>query len=101
MTSVLHEKILSRGYWRGIIRPTKFEEKYVPNIASLYPILEKNQVQIRGWEFPPFNYKEPYEIKLDWIGQEFEWEHCKFIWRFFQSGQFFYIFSITDDWRDK
>lgn len=101
MASELYNKILSRGYWRVIIRPTSFEEKHVNEIASLYPIIEKTKVEIRGWDFPHVDYKNSYTRGLDFIEQEFEWEHHKSIWRFYQSGQFYYLDALSLDWRDE
>lgn len=101
MRTPLHLKILSRGYWQVAIRPTKFVEKRVEEIASLLPILENNRVQIRGWDFPHINYRESHHVDLDWIGQELDWEHHKSIWRFYQSGQFFHIKALPLDWRDE
>lgn len=101
MLNTLHKKILSRGYWQVIIRPSVFEAKRIQNIASLHPIIEKTRVKIRGWDFPHIDYRETHQIDLDWIGQEFEWEHHKSIWRFYQSGQFFQIAALPLDWRDE
>lgn len=101
MRSDLHNKILSRGYWQVIIRPVTFKEKRVEDIASLFPLVEKTKVSLRGWDFPHIDYKVPYQIDVDWIGQEMEWQHHKSVWRFFQSGQFFHVAALPLDWRDE
>jgi len=40
-------------------------------------------------------------IDIDWIGQEFEWQHYISSWRFYQSGQFTHISGMPVDWRDQ
>jgi hypothetical protein len=97
----LYSKIKSRGYWRVIIRPTVFIEKKVNEIPSLLSLIDDNQVKIRGWSFPYVNYREQPHIDLDWIGQEFDREHHKSIWRLYQSGQFLHIKALALDWRDE
>ena len=99
--NTLLEKITSRGFWRVVIRPTKFIEKRIPDIASLYPILQKTFVSLRGWDFPHLDLRNAPTIDIDWVGQEFEWEHHISIWRFFQSGQFVSLTNMPTDWRDQ
>jgi hypothetical protein len=101
MKSALHNKILSRGYWQTIIRPASFKEKRIDDIAALFPIIEKAQVRLRGWYFPHIDSSLPYTIDMDWIGQEFEWNHYKTLWRFYQSGLFFHVTGVPLDWRDE
>ena len=57
-TTVLN-KIRSRGYWRVVIRPTTFQEHRVPRYADLFPIIEKNSVQLRGWDYPHIDRSQP------------------------------------------
>lgn len=101
MRSALHTKILTRGYWQVVIRPVAFKEKRIEDIASLIPLVEKNKVSLRGWDFPHVDYKTQHQIDLDWAGQESEWQHHKSVWRLFQSGQFFHIAALSIDWRDE
>jgi hypothetical protein len=100
MSEIL-EKINSRGYWRVGIRPAEFESRLVEDISALFPLVEKNVVRFRGWDFPHIDYREPYHIDIDWVGQEFDWQHKKEIWRFYQSGQFIHISCMSIDWRDE
>ena len=99
--NTLKEKILSRGYWLTVIRPSRFVEKRIPNISDLYPIIRKNSVSLRGWDFPHLDSRNPYRIDIDWIGEDFEWEHHLSSWRFYQSGQFIHLSAIAIDWRDQ
>lgn len=101
MTSDLHRKIQSRGYWQVTIRPNAFKKNRIDDIAALFPIIEKTRVSLRGWDFPHIDYKVQYQIDMDWVGQESEWQHHKSVWRFFQSGQFFQIAALPIDWLDE
>ena len=66
------DKIRTRGYWRVVIRPTMFEENHVPNHADLLPIIQRNSVQLRGWDYPHVDYQNPPLTGSDWVGQEFD-----------------------------
>lgn len=101
MTSILQQKILTRGYWQVIIRPVSFLEKRIADFTSLRPLVDKNRVSLRGWDFPHVDYKNREQIGIDWAGQEFDWQHHKSIWRFYQSGQFFQLKAFAIDWRDE
>lgn len=91
-------KIRSRGYWEVVIHPGTFIEKRIPEIASLYPILEKTSVQLRGWDFPHLESRYSPHVDVDWIGQETHWEHYLEMWRFYQSGQFVDFSGMAEDW---
>ena len=97
----LLEKVKSRGHWRVVIRPGRFVERRIPRISSLYPIIQKTAVQLRGWDFPHVDTHTKPHIDVDWLGQESEWQEFLEIWRFYQSGQFVDIAGIWEDWRDK
>jgi hypothetical protein len=92
--------IRKRGYWQVTIRPSTFLAKRIANISALEGLLERCVVQIRGWDFPHIDPHARVNMDLDHIWQEFDWEDKKGIWRLHQSGQFVYVFSISEDWRD-
>jgi hypothetical protein len=96
--SELLEKIRSRGHWRVVIRPGTFNKERVPNIAALYPILQKTSVQLRGWDFPHLDTQTKLHIDKDWIGQEIDWQQYLELWRFYQSGQFVHFSAMAEDW---
>lgn len=100
MTELL-EKIRRRGYWQIVIRPAEFIEKRIHDIVLLYPILQKNYVSLRGWDFPHLDSHISPQIYLDSIGQELDWQHHISIWRFYQSGQLIYVANMPIDWRDQ
>ena len=97
----LLKKIRSRGYWKIVIHPAMFVEKRVPNIADLYPILEKASVRFLGGEFPDLDTRTKLHIDTDWIGKAVSWEHYLELWRFYQSGQFIHWSGMREDWRDR
>ena len=99
--SELLERIKSRGHWHVVIRPGTFSETRIANISSLYPILQKTSVQLRGWDFPHLDTHNPPQIDVDWIGQEPEWEEYLELWRFYQSGQFVVFRGMDEDWLDR
>jgi hypothetical protein len=94
----LLDQIRERGYWQVIIRPQRFNPTLIASRNDLHQILEKSQVRIRGWDFPDLKNILNYQ---DFIGAENDWDSYRSILRFYQSGQFIYIFSIFDDWRDR
>jgi hypothetical protein len=99
-TTTVLDKIRSRGHWRVVIRPTTFEEHKVPNFSDLFPIVEKNSVQLRGWDYPHIDRSHPPLTGDDWVGQEFDDGDKIEVWRLYQSGQFVHFFEITGDWKD-
>jgi hypothetical protein len=93
-------KIKTRGYWEFTIKPSISKDKRVPKILELKEILNKTQVQFGSWEFP-FTENKDIKVKIDWIEQDFEWQHKLESWRFFQNGNFYDIYAIPSDWRDQ
>ena len=98
MSEVLN-KIRSRGYWKVVFRPTTFVEKRIPNRSTLLSILEKNSVNLKGWDFPHVDSNVEMEKGPDWIGQEISRDPVLELWRFYQSGQFVHYSGMPEDWR--
>jgi hypothetical protein len=94
------DKIRTRGYWRVVIRPTTFEENHIPNDSDLFPIVERNSVRLRGWDYPHIDYQSPPLRGADWVGQEFDREDEIEVWRLSMSGQFVHFFALAGEWRD-
>jgi hypothetical protein len=94
------DKIRTRGYWRGVFRPTTFEEIHIPNFSDLFPIVERNSVRLRGWDYPHIDYQSQPLRGSDWVGQEFDRQDEIEVWRLSMSGQFVHFFTIWGDWRD-
>ena len=99
MSSLL-EKIRLRGHYRVVIRPCTFDAARIPNISSLYPIVERAAVELRGWDFPHIERPPRPHIDIDWVGQESEWQCYLEVWRLYKSGQFVDMSGIASDWLD-
>jgi hypothetical protein len=100
VTSPLLERIKQRGYWRVVIRPSRFERQRIPDRTMLYPLLRERVVRLRGWDFPQLEANPDYRRGQDWIDQESEWNYYLEYWRFYQSGQFIDFAGVKEDWRD-
>ena len=100
-TKSLLDKIHTRGYWKVIIRPKTFVSNRIADISSLFPLIDKINVEIRGWDFPHIDPREPPTIGIDWIEEQEDWLHIKSCWRFHQSGLFIYESGMGYDWRDE
>jgi hypothetical protein len=94
------DKIQTRGYWRVAIRPTSFDENHIPNYSDLFPIVEKNSVRLRGWDYPHIDDNTQPLTGVDWVGQEFECQDEIEVWRLYTSGQFVHFFATAGEWRD-
>lgn len=94
------DRIRTRGYWRVVIRPTTFDEKHIRNNSDLFPIVEKNSVRLRGWDYPHIDYQSPPLRGADWVGQECDWQDEIEVWRLNSSGQFVHFFALAGEWRD-
>jgi len=99
-TAIL-SKIRSRGHWRVVIRPTAFQEKRIEQYADLFPIIDRNSVQLRGWDYPHVDHQNPPLRGADWVGQEYDCEDHIEVWRFHQSGLFVHYSAVCRDWRDQ
>jgi hypothetical protein len=94
-------KIRTRGYWRVVVRPAFFDAKHVADYSSLFPIVERNSVRLRGWDYPHIDPRRRPEMGTDWVGQDCDWQDEIEVWRLYQSGQFVHYFALAGDWRDR
>ncbi len=94
------EKILSKGYWKIILRPTVFMEKRIPDLKSCIDIIRDNEVRLRGWYYPYYDRGSKPDIGDDFIEQSFCWEDYGHIeaWRYYQSGQFVHYRAVDEEW---
>ena len=93
------KKIKSAGHFDVSIAPATFVAKRVPNVLELAPLVEKCQVQLRGWDFPHINSREAIvPDRPDSVSQETDWGHHLEAWRIFQSGQFTDLRALHTDW---
>jgi len=95
----LPEKIRSKGHWDVAILPEPYRsDRY--RYDTLDGAIGRASVQMRGWPVPYVNQPGEIERGPDWIGSGTDWEEYGHVeaWRFFMSGQFNEIRSITADW---
>lgn len=92
----LIETIKSRGHWVINIRPEQFEAERVP-FGQLETVANNSVVRRRGWPVPMIDYRDPMLTGHNWIGQDIDAQvvdHYE-AWRFYQSGQFRHIRSVS------
>jgi hypothetical protein len=73
----------------------------IPNYSDLYPIIQRNSVRLRGWDYPHVDHRNPPLRGADWVGQETDWQYFIEVWRLHQTGQFVHFFAIAGEWRDQ
>lgn len=98
--SAVVDKIRSKGYWDVAIRPLPYVESRV-NYAKLDELLVSGTVRLRGWPVPYVDFRNELLRGDDWIGQDIDAamvDHFE-AWRFFTSGQFNQLRSVSADWR--
>jgi hypothetical protein len=98
--SEITEKILSRGHWDVSIRPNEYNEQRVP-YGELDDVLASSVVRFRGWPLPFIDQRQAITRGENWIGQDIDAEvvdHYE-AWRFFTTGQFSQLRSVSADWR--
>ena len=100
--SELTRKIKTAGYVEVSIRPDRFVADRIQPITSLFPIVQRCQVVLRGWDYPHIDTEGLGPTpNLDFVEQETEWKHHLGWWRLYQSGQFLSLRGIAHDWRDQ
>jgi hypothetical protein len=98
MTSLL-EKVKARGHWAVRIRPTEYVER-VGRLADLEEAVRTSAVELRGWDFPHYDYNEPSTRTSDYVEQGVDWRGIIELWRAYRSGQFLHISTLLGDWRN-
>ena len=97
----LSGKVRSRGHWDVAIRPATFVADRVP-YEQLDEVVPSVEVRMRGWPVPYVDYWRDAVLRGDdWVGQDIDAtvvDHYE-AWRFFTSGQFTHLRSISADWR--
>lgn len=94
------DKIRSRAAWDVTIRPASFDEERVP-YEDLLSIVDKATVRMRGWPVPFVEHREAPIRATKWVGQDIDAKIVQHYeaWRFFTSGQFSHLRSVSADWR--
>jgi hypothetical protein len=100
MMEKILEKIKSRGYWRVVIRPSKFEKERISELSKCKTLVRDNAVHLRGWDYPHYDMRTEPSCGLDYIEQFTDWEPHIEAWRLYQSGQFVHYKALWEDWED-
>lgn len=97
--------IKSKGYWRISFEPLVYKEQSIP-ISKCKELIEKNSLQLRGWDYPHMPQRQDEESRLEvganyWQGWlDWQGEQHKEFWRMYQSGQFIHYLALREDWID-
>jgi hypothetical protein len=97
MDDELLKKIKSRGYWKIIIRPSKFKKDLIESLGKCDKIIQDSIVGLRGWDYPHYP-SEGTTTGLDYIEGRVDWQEFLEVWRFYQSGQFVHFIGLREDW---
>ena len=100
MNKDIIDKIKSRGYWRINFQPLVYERKL--KLGDCKDIVEKNDVELRGWNYPHFPRRVGDDTGLEpgenFYGGWVDWfNHIEF-WRMYESGQFLHYLALREDW---
>ena len=91
------ERILSRGYWRIIIRPTHYKKDKIKDMKECEAALKRNLVSIRGVGYPPMNSRETH-TKEDYVKSSQDYMSLIYMWWFFQSAQLVHYIACREDY---
>ncbi|RZB33608.1 MAG: hypothetical protein SRB2_03874 [Desulfobacteraceae bacterium Eth-SRB2] len=95
------EKIKKRGFWTVRMHPVGFNKDRITMLSDLVEAVSKCAIELRGWDFPHFDYKSSPIRTADYVEQKLDWQHHVEIWRAYKSGQFVSISALWVDWRDQ
>lgn len=101
MKKELIDTIKSKGYWRINFQPLVDKQK-LDSLGKCKEIVEKNTVELRGWDYPHFPRRTGDDTSLEpgnnfyqgWI----DWGNHKEFWRMYQSAQFLHYLALREDW---
>lgn len=95
------EKIKSKGYWRILYQPLTYEVR-IKELNRCKEIVERNSVNLRGWDYPHFPCRRDENADLVPGDNYYEgwdnWMEFKELWRMYQSGQFVDYVALREDW---
>jgi hypothetical protein len=95
--SEILQEIQSKGYWKVVIRPEKFNKETI-SIEKLKEIIIECQVRQRGWPFPVIDRPHGKTFFGDnFLVSNELWGKFAEEWRFYQSGQFICYKGIVED----
>lgn len=89
-------KIKSKGYWRVVIRPTRFERRRMGTLSKVREIVQDSKVAFRGWDYPHWQ-NDSVQNMGEWVECLTDWSHYIEFWRFYRSAQFIHLFALRED----
>ncbi|PJZ59458.1 hypothetical protein [Leptospira adleri] len=92
-------EIKSGPHCRMIVRPNEYQEQVIHQLSEIKELLENSIVRFRGWDFPHID-RENMTFGNNYLGSYDKWRRSE-MWRFYQSGQFIYLFQFHEDFLDK
>lgn len=98
MSKALVEAIKSRGHWKVIFRPLRFEATRIPSLPKCEELVEKSSVSLRGWDYPHITRRDGATFANNYVEGATNWGAAKELWRLYQSGQFIHLGSLKEDW---
>lgn len=104
MNQDIIDKIKSKGYWRINFQPVVDALK-IESLGGCKEIVEKNAVELRGWDYPHFPQRRGDDTGLE-TGENFyhgwvDWEGNIEFWNMYQSGQFINYLALEEDWDEE
>lgn len=90
------DKMNNRGYWRVLIRSTKYNKENIPTLTECERYIYEGKISLRGWDYPHIN-RDNLQRKKTWIECYGDFMGHIEYWRFYQSGQFAHRFSYIED----
>jgi len=92
-------KVKERGHWVVRILPTDYVER-IGLLAELEQAVRTSAVELRGWDFPHYDYNSPPNRTSNYVEQSIDWRGFVELWRAYKSGQFVSISALMRDWSD-
>lgn len=94
--------IKAHGYWKVHVYPNSINFIPIEPINKGKEIIRSASVQFRGWDYPHFptqisDYQNIY-VANDKLEAWVDYNQHKEIWRLYNTGQFFHLFSLWEDW---
>ena len=82
--------------------PRVFNDALIPDRATCKQLLQKNSVQLRGWDYPhiPQGNMDHQKIYFgaDHCEAFIDWGNHKEVLRYYQSGLFVHYVAVHEDW---
>ena len=89
--------VLERSHWRVNFRPGEYQPELIPTLSQCFEIMQQTKVRLRGWDYPHLSSRAAERATgLNWIASWALFMGHNEYWRFYQSGQFLHLFSVTE-----